>query len=339
MKPALPRNVFEKSGTYWYVKADGEKRRWTKLCRVKDGLPAMYLELSKVTTEGVVDGMMPKIVADWLAEVGADRGEKTKANDAYVTREIADAFAEFRANQVKTTDVTEFLKQFKKKARTFNLYRAGVQELMRFAEEKGFREPGSNPVQAIKTMPTPPRTRYITDSELRRIKVSAHYGKDGKRTRSAASLCAMIDMAYLTGQSIGDLLDLEWSQLGRNGILFARGKVEKTTGAKVLIEWTPRLQALVDRIKGFKKRNIRFVFTTQEGQPYTYSGASSAWKRAVKRSGVRGVTFHDLRAKALTDVDGERGIGHAQTMGAHSTQTQTSDYVRHKKAKKTGATR
>lgn len=339
MKPALPRNVFEKSGTYWYVKAEGDKRRWTKLCRVKEGLPAMYLALATLTTEKTMDDMVPKIIADWLAEVGADRSEKTKANDAYVTREISEAFAEFRANQVKPTDVTEFLKQFKKKPRTFNLYRAGMQELMRYAEEKGHREAGTNPCASIKPMKIKARDRYITDSELRRIKVAAHYGKDGKRTRSAASLCAMIDMAYLTGQSIGDLLDLEWSQLGREGILFARGKVEKTTGAKVVIEWTPRLQALVDRIKAFKKRNIRYVFTTQEGQPYTYSGASSAWKRAVKRSGVRGVTFHDLRAKALTDVDGERGIGHAQTMGAHSTQSQTSDYVRHKKAKKTGATR
>lgn len=49
--------------------------------------------------------------------------------------------------------------------------------------------------------------------------------------------------------------------------------------------------------------------------------------------------FHDLRAKALTDVDATPGMGAARTMGAHTTETQTADYVRHKKAKKTGATR
>ncbi len=339
MKRILPPRVFEKSGTYWHVTASGDKRKWTKLCRVREGLPSMYLALAKVTADRTMDDMMPKLIGTWWEELGSTKGEKTQANDKYMTREIADAFAEFRANQVKTTDIVDFLKQFKAMPRTFNGYRSCIRELMRFAEEKGFREPGTNPTQAIKTMRLQARSRYITDSELRRIKVAAHYGKDGKRTRSAASLCAMVDMAYLTGQGIGDLLTLEWSQLGRDGILFARGKVKKTTGAQVLIEWTPRLQSLIERIKGFKKRNIRFVFTTQEGQPYTYSGASTAWKRAVKRAGVRNVHFHDLRAKALTDVDGVRGIMAAQTMGSHSTQTQTADYVRHKTAKRTGATR
>ena len=83
----------------------------------------------------------------------------------------------------------------------------------------------------------------------------------------------------------------------------------------------------------------QFVVTTQHGQPMTYSGAESAWKRAVKRVGVQSVHFHDIKAKALTDVDEKRGIWQAQTMGGHSTQNQTADYIRHKKAKKTGATR
>ncbi|WP_176928774.1 MULTISPECIES: hypothetical protein [unclassified Variovorax] len=74
---------------------------------------------------------------------------------------------------------------------------------------------------------------------------------------------------------------------------------------------------------------------------YTYDGASTAWTRARERAKVKNAHFHDLRAKALTDIDGviDRGIGQAQTMGGHSTQTQTADYVRHKRAKKTSATR
>uniref|UniRef100_UPI00351D27EE tyrosine-type recombinase/integrase n=1 Tax=Rhodoferax sp. TaxID=50421 RepID=UPI00351D27EE len=97
---------------------------------------------------------------------------------------------------------------------------------------------------------------------------------------------------------------------------------------------------MVERLKVLKRRDIaRWMFTTLGAQQFTYSGASTAWKRAVKRSGVAGVHFHDIRAKALTDVDETRGIGQAQRMGGHSTQTQTSDYVRHKTARKTGATR
>ena len=55
MKSDLPPRVFEKSGTFWYVKAIGAKRKWLKLCRVKEGLPAMYLALSKLTTEKAME--------------------------------------------------------------------------------------------------------------------------------------------------------------------------------------------------------------------------------------------------------------------------------------------
>jgi integrase len=217
---------------------------------------------------------------------------------------------------------------------------------MRYAEELGWRASGTNPVDSLRTMPVPARNRYISDSELRRIKIGGVYSNPhptkGYRTknRSGLMLCALIDMAYLTGQRIGDLLTMEWSEVGKDGILFQPNKVAGSTGAKVLIEWSPKLRNVVERLRVLKRLDIvKWMFTTQVGQPFTYSGASTAWKRAVKRAGVVGVHFHDIRAKALTDVDEARGIGQAQRMGGHSTQTQTADYVRHKTARKTGATK
>ena len=71
----------------------------------------------------------------------------------------------------------------------------------------------------------------------------------------------------------------------------------------------------------------------------TYSGAGSAWKRAVKRANVQAEHFHYLKAKVLTDVDWKRGFGQALTVGGHSTYNQTPDYIRRKKERKKGATR
>ena len=84
---------------------------------------------------------------------------------------------------------------------------------------------------------------------------------------------------------------------------------------------------------------MRHVFCKQDGQRYTYSGASTAWKRGTQRAGIPNTQFRDLRAKALTDVDERSGIIAAQRMGAHSTQAQTADYIRNKKAIKSTATR
>lgn len=353
MKRDLPRHVHRKHGSFWHVKETAGKQKWTKLCRLKDGLPAMYLALGKLTTDTTLDAMMPKLAADWMDQVASAHSKKTQADDTFRSREISEAFADFRADEVKPPDVIEFLKRFKKMPRTYNAYRAAMRELMRFAEEKGLRAAGTNPCASIKTMSIKARARYITDSELRRVKVAAMYGKDGLRTRSGATLCALVDMAYLTGQRISDLLSLEWSQIGPKGILFEPSKTEDSTGVRVLIGWSPKLKNVVERLRNpampeptktgkkptAKPVSLRFVFTTQEGQPYKYSGASTAWKRAVKRSGVTGIHFHDLRAKAITDKDRREGMHEARTMGGHSTEQQTADYVRHRTARTTGATR
>ena len=81
------------------------------------------------------------------------------------------------------------------------------------------------------------------------------------------------------------------------------------------------------------------MFTQKHGEVYTYDGAHTAYARACKRAGVVGCTFHDLRAKALTDKEEREGLQAARVMGSHSTEQQTADYVRAKKGKKIGATR
>jgi len=342
MKSTLPPRVFENHGSYYLV----VQNKWTRLTRVRAGLPALYTRLAELTRNEIRDDAMPAVIANWKLDVGATHTAKTQANEKYMLHAIGAAFVEFRAPQVTPPACAQFLRQFRDRPRTYNGYRAQLRELFRYCEEQGYRDAGTNPVDSIRTMPLRARSRYITDSELRRIKVGAIYSlphpKTGHRFKNRAGLmlCALIDMAYLTGQRIGDLLSMEWADIKPGGILFEPSKVANSTGAKVLIEWTPKLSALVDRLKALKRADItRWVFTTQGAQPLSYDGASTAWQRAVKRAGILDAHFHDLKAKALTDVDDQRGIGDSQKMGGHSTQSQTADYIRHKKAKKTGATR
>jgi integrase len=340
------------NGRYYLVRAEGKKRIWVKLTKVSDGLPAFYAALAEATkAPTVADDLMPKVIAAWELEVMAEHAETTRRDEKARGKVIADEFEEYRAADIEPPDVTEFLKPYRDRPRTHNLFRAQIGELMRFAIQKGWRKAGTNPVtDVIPTMSTPPRHRYPTDSEVRRIKVAGIYGADGRRTRSGLMLAALIDMAYLTGQRIGDLLALEWSAFGRDGIAFRPSKTKGSTGAGVLIEWTPKLRDVERRLKDLRKDRRAFgsfVFTRRApkkgmataGQRYTYSGAISAWKRACKRAGIEDLHFHDLRAKALTDTEETSGIQAARRKGAHSTEQQTSDYVRHKKPQKAKATR
>jgi integrase len=346
MKSDIPRGVFPKGRWFYLVTAQGTKRIWTKLSLIADGLPALYQALAREKESAAGVYTMPSLIATWQTEVMTARDEKTQRDDRARCKLVAEKLVEFTPSDVDAPACAEFLKRFKAKPRTFNAYRALLRELMRFAEEKGARPAGSNPVTALRTMKTPARDRYITDSELRRIKVAAmkwQPAADASRdTRSGPMLCALVDMAYLTGQAIGDLLDLEWSAFGADGILFKRSKVARSTGAKVLIEWTPKLRDVERRLKVLRKERRAFgshVFCRQDGQPLSYWGASSAWQRARKRAGITDCTFHDLKAKALTDKEAREGMQAARKMGQHSTEQQTADYVRRRRGSKTGATR
>jgi integrase len=350
---ALPPRVFERGRWYYLVTAEGAKRVWTKLTQVREGLPALYRKLADLAARDIAPDRMPALIADWLKEVSARRGDKTQANDKWATGRISAAFAEFRAGQITPPECAEFLKAFRGKPRTHNEMRACLRELMRYAEEKGYRPAGSNPVDSIRTMPTPARDRYPTDSEIRRVKFAACVGADGKRTRMGPTICLLIDLAYLTGQRVGDVLDLRWTKklatnakgevdapyIADEGIYFKPSKTAGSTGAKVLIEWTPRLLNTVERIKKLGRRNVKFVITSQEAQRYDYEAFKSAWARAVERSGVANLHFHDLRAKALTDTKRRAGIAAAQIMGAHSTEGQTRNYVREREAQRIEATK
>jgi integrase len=353
--PELPRRVFAKGARYYYVVAEGKKRRWIKLSLVKDGLPTLHAALARLLAENESQGKMPSLIAEWEAEVMPAHAEKTQVDERARDKAIAKRFANFHARQVTTPSAVEFLKPYRDRPRTHNLFRAQLRELMRFAEVKGYRAPGSNPISAIRTIGIRARVRCPTENELRRIKVGCLRGDDGKRTRSGAMMACLIEFAYLSGQDVSVMLRLRDRRepTAPNdpfpddaGIHFRRDK----TGKAVVIEWTPRLRAVVARLRAMKaeralkKRAAQrvvtpFLFTKQDGTPLTYTAVANAWRRGLKRSGVPHCMFRDIRAAALTDKENSEGIAAAQTMGTHSTESQTADYVRERGARKTKATR
>lgn len=365
---ALPERVFPHGAWYRIAVAQGDKRVWHRLSKIKDGLPTLWQAYKAFIDADVKVYLMPALIADWRGEVMSCYKEKTQTDYRAMTERIANALAEFSPDQVEPPDCVEFLAPWSGKARSFNAYRSLLRELFRFAIEKGRRKAGTNPIDGIiKTKTETPRTRYITDSQLRRIKVAHLYGElktaSGRpqRTRSGMTMACLIEVAYLTGQDISVLVRIlkkadpenpDEPHVCAEGIFFRRDKVKHSTGAAVLVEWTPRLQAAVNRLlaiqaeRALRKRagqriETAYLFTKQAGEPLTYEAASNAWQRAMKRAQaqykVPPTMFRDIRAKALTDKEAREGIRAANAMGAHSTEAQTQDYVRRKSARRVGA--
>lgn len=170
-----------------------------------------------------------------------------------------------------------------------------------------------NPCQGVERNDEVPRDRAVDDIEFRAfLSFCARRSEAGQRVALAAGI------AYLTGKAQGQILKLTRSQIGNEGIEFAKRK----RGAATLVLWTPLLRSLVRRAIAMPSAiEPMFVIHNQTGAPYTPDGFKTLWQRLMNEwceAGHQRFTFHDLRAKAVTDMldqgrDAKDLTGHRQT--------------------------
>lgn len=341
----LPSRVYEKNGAWYFVDI---RRKWHKLCRVSDGLTALYTALASINRDArqKPTDTMPALVDDWLLTKLRSYAPKTQEEYRRMATFIKAEFDDqWRVEDVEPKDVARFLdKHFEDKPNASNKYRALMSVLFAHAVRKGMRN--ANPVREVQGASEGKRDRYITDEELEAVRAAALLGNDGKPTPSGPPIVALIDLAYQTAQRIGDLLALNWSDVSDEGIMFHPAKTVNSSGVRMLVEMTSDLKATLDSAKAGKVKAIGPVICTQTGNRFTYSGAQTAWKRACLRARQRyekrcaeagetpdprylvGMHFHDLRAKALTDLRREAGAEAAQALAGHTTAEMTAHYTK-----------
>lgn len=349
-----------KGSRYYFVEAQGTKRIWHPLSKVAEGLPAFYRALADRMANISNPETMPAAVSKWCMEVMSKHADKTQIDEQRRANDIAAAFQDFAPREVETPDCYEFLKQFDHQPRTYDAYRSQLRSIFRYCELWGLRPAGSNPVDAIPTKGYRPRKRYITDSQLRRIKVAGLYGADGKRTPSGLMFACITELLYLTGADVSVVVRLlEHADPGQpdephvctDGIMLRRDKTEGSS-RPVIVEWTPRLRAVVARLVAIKaerrgkKRMAQRVecphlITKVDGTPMNYEAYSNQWQKAMKRAAKTGkvppTMIRDLRAKAATDKDDDEGLQAANHLLDHTTEAQTAAYIRRKKARRVKA--
>lgn len=348
-----------KGSRYYFVEAQGKARIWHKLTKVSEGLPAFYRALAEQMVSIANPETMPAAVTKWCTEVMSKHADKTQIDEQRRANDIAAAFYDFAPREVETPDCYEFLKQFDAMARTYDAYRSQLRSIFRYCEIWGMRPAGSNPVDAIPTKGYKPRKRYITDSHLRRIKIAGLYGDDGRVNPSGLVFCCITELLYLTGADVSVVVRIleqadpaqpDEPHVCADGIFLRRDKTDGSS-RPVIVEWTPRLRAVVARLLAIKdeqrkKKRPRRVETPRlitkvDGTPMNYEAYSNQWQKAMKRAMRTGkvppTMIRDLRAKAATDKDDDEGLQAANHLLDHTTQSQTASYIRRKKARRVKA--
>lgn len=99
-------------------------------------------------------------------------------------------------------------------------------------------------------------------------------------------------LALWTGQRQGDILKLTWSAYDGQHIRLQQSK----TGKRVTIRVYSELKAMLDSMEKLSPT----ILTNTQGRPWTSDGFKTSWGRAIKKAGIEGVTFHDLRGTFIT---------------------------------------
>ncbi len=301
----LPARVYFKHGAYWYV----EKNKWEKLAAE---LPAALQRYAEIIDTNYRGGMA-ELIDQVLAHIEPKLKPNTVAQYRIAASKLKPILVEFAPNQVMQRHIAEIKTSMAGTPNMANRCLSFLRTVFAYAVEWQLCD--NNPCIGIRRHQEAKRDRYMSDEEFVAIRTAAKH----------KAIPAIMDLCYLTGQRIGDVLAIKNTDITEHGIHF----VQEKTGAKLTVSMTTALELVIQEARAahppLKLASSPLLYT-RGGKPYSYGTIKDAYERAKVAAQVEGVTIHDIRAKSLTDADQQ---GHdAQKLGGHSNRKMTERYIR-----------
>lgn len=287
----LPACVYRKHGAIYLVR----RGKWIRLGADLKTALAQYAKLIDRPTEG-----MPGLLARWFDDTDGDIAASTRQTYGFAMRKLAVIFKEFEPHQVTARDVLTMVHHHRKQPATANLLRNVLINALDFGFLEGVVE--RNVARDVRPLATKTRDRYVTNVEFRAIYANA-----------TPTMQAIMDLLYMTGQRISDVLAIHYADLGEEGITFQQQK----TGHRMIVAWSPELRQVVEMAKGLHAsvRGLTLLHT-RRGTKFSKATIRTLWDRAREAAGIPDARMHDIRAKSATDAnkagqDSKALLGHA----------------------------
>lgn len=246
-------------------------------------------------------------------------GSETRKDYKKYAKKILPVFGKMDPDAVKPQHIRKYMDKRGVAAPVqANREKAFLSRVYGWAYERGMV--AGNPCKGVRQFKEEERERYITDEEY-----SALFSVAPTVVQVA------MEIAYLCLARQGDVLALQKSQLLPEGIFIKQGK----TSAKQIKAWSERLTAAIDLAKSLPLKDgvsSVYVIHQQSGSRYTRDGFNSRWQQAREEAHKRyphllfDFTFHDLKAKGVSDLEGS--LQEKQQISGHKTITQTARYDR-----------
>ena len=306
----LPKYVTVRHGSYWY---GPPKVKAVRVAREGD-LVNLYKFLADKFTPSKDGKTIGDALDRYTREILPTLGERTQKDYARHIARLRAVFGHMGLEELQKRDVGQFLhpdgltKGLVHRARTI----AVLSSMYTLAVGTWFLTDDKfvNPCLGVGRVKAGRRSRYVTDEEFAIVRANMP-----PRHQIA------MDLALLTGQRQGDLLNLKFADITATHIHFAPAKTAKKVGKRIKVKISPDLQAVIDAAKALVPQvPAHYVLRTRMGKKFSSEGFRAPWQRRMRRMatgywrGHKGqprvwiepvlksrFMFHDLRAKCVSD--------------------------------------
>lgn len=318
----LPPRMYLKHGAYYYV---SRENKWIRLSDDKAIAFAKWAEIEGETprdsgSQKPLTGSIAALIEKYLVEIAPKKAKSTYQGNLTEAKNLNEVFGNMLVLEIRPMHIAKYLdiRGVKAPVRA-NREISLLSHIFSYAMRWGMID--RNPCIGVAKHAEKGRDRYITDQEF-----------DGVKALASELIAIVMDFAYMTALRKGDILNLRLEKITDEGILITQAK----TGAKQLYEWSSGLREVVRRAHGLKRPiSGLYLFCTRQGQPYSDTGFKAMWNRVQLKWAAQGgqrFTFHDIRAKALTDAK-RLGLD-AQSLAGHATSAMTEHYIKQREFKR-----
>ncbi len=314
----LPTRCYVGKAAYEYRPKAGGCVRLAPLTAHQSVVMAQYHEAVSIHSEKTGD--FSQLVREYFAGANYKRlATRTKLDYADYAAKVLLVFGRTNRHRIKPPHIRKYMDIRAEKALTqANREHSFMSAVFSWAYENG--KVKINPCKGVRKFNEPHRDRYIEDWEYNAVLTEAK--------AKWVLLAAAMEISYCCAARQADVWSLERNQLRKEGIYIEQGK----TGAKQIKEWNPRLKAAVDLALSVQEvMSFRYVFCDKSGN-HPAQGTLRNWygkARAQAKLNHVGVwlpnfTFHDIKAKSISDFDGDN----KKNFSGHKTEEQAQNYDR-----------
>lgn len=312
----LPPRMQKKGNSFYYV-ASTTPRKWIPL---GNDLAKARIKWAQLENGDTVDSRMfcTRLDEYFVSPKFEKLADKTRRQYENVAKTLREFFKGATMGSITPAHIAMWMDNHKSQIQA-NTGKAIISNVFAIAVRHGIVN--RNPAKEIPYHNIEGRDRLITDSEF-----SAIWEKSQPHVQIA------MDIGYLTGSRVQDILDIKLQDITTEGLYIRQGKTKK----KMLFLMSPALEDAIARARALP-RPIRgmHLLCNRRGQPYDYRTFNDHWLKAVREVGIEDIHFHDIRAKAATDAE-DMGLDYQALLG-HTTKAMSDKYLRVKRIAKVPA--